>query len=326
MAESLLRNQLAGYQLVSEVIVETATTDVDFTSLNFGKEDDLILVVDYKQPAFNALSIFFNGNNTATNYYIQRLQADGTSVTSARGNSATLTGIAGANNLTIARIKLTNNGYFVWQSNSLNKYSTTTSTIYDLVGTSTFTGTSITSIRFNAVESNNIAVGSRFQLYKRVAPIVADITVSSATTLVDITGLNITKDSEYMLVADHINGVADFGSLRLFANDNTTATNYWLQNFTANGTAYGGARNNTQVISTIDPSAKSLSITNIKLTNNGYYVFQSYVTRDYGGNEIKLITPRTTSTFTLTEITKLTIASQTNAIGIGSRFQLIKLK
>lgn len=329
--EALLKNTFVNispvWELVQDTTVGTATTNVDFSSLNFGKEDELMLVSDYKQPESHALSILFNENYTVTNYWIQRIQADGTSPTAARGNSATLTGIAGTNNLTIARIKLTNNGYIVWQAGSLNKYTTTSPTIYDSYGTSTFTETSITSIRFNAVETNNIAVGSRFQLYKLVAEKVADITISTATTNVDISGLSIDKESEYMLVSEIVNSAGSASDYNLFANANYTATNYYSQSVLADSTTVSGARTNNTRFCFNSSAQRSIAYIPIKLTNNGYFVAKSDVARHFGGSGMRLEKRYLTSTFTATSLTAFRIsASVTNAIGIGSRFQLYKMK
>lgn len=170
------------------------------------------------------------------------------------------------------------------------------------------------------------AVLSRRSVVKNEYQLLADITVSSATTQVDITGLNIGKDEEIVLVSD-INNTSGSGIIAfLYANANYTNTNYYAQNIYANGTSVTGGRDNAPIYMAISASSKGFSITKIKLTNNGYIVSQSSEVRDYGVSTMYMIEEYLTSTFTATSIISLRISvSTTNAIGIGSRFQLYKV-
>ena len=170
------------------------------------------------------------------------------------------------------------------------------------------------------------AVLTRRSVVKNEYQLLADITVSSATTQVDITGLNIGKDEEIVLVVDFVNASGSTSNLYGYVNDNVTDTNYYTQVLQATGTTVASVRNPQPAIMNNSASSRSLAIIKIKLTNNGYFVFQTSNNRDYGGSAIQVYEYYGTSTFTLTSITKLSIiASIANSIGIGSRFQLYKV-
>lgn len=318
------------YTLVSDVVVGTATTSVDFTGLSIGKEDDYMFVSTVVNgTASGALyRLFVNNNTTNTNYYYQSVDSNGTSNTASRANEQALCyAFANSTSFNISLLKLTNNGYYLTQSNNHRYVGSSSTYISKIVSTSTFTATSITQLTITASVASAIGAGSRFQLYKRVAPIIADITVSTATTSVDITGLSIDKGSEYVLVSSVVSN-ANGVSYSSYVNGNATDTNYYSQFIAFDGVGIGGSRGNSPFIMYTSASSTYLfSNMNIKLTNNGYCTYQSNGTEKYGGSSIAGRNAYGTSTFTATSITQLTItASVANGIGIGSRFQLIKLK
>lgn len=324
-----LTENLFGYTLVQDILVESATTSVTFSGLNYTAADDLLLVSDVNNTAAGAnYYININGNNTQTNYYTQLIEASGSSVTSSRLNLPLIASIETSSyGLNIVKLKLTNSNYFVSQSNSIRKYGTSTNVLNEFNATSTFTATTITSLTVTAGTTNAIGIGSRFRLYKLNATKVADITVGTATTSVDITGLNITKDSEYMLVSDVAYSDINNPFYSLFANGSNTATSYWTQGLQVNGTSIYAYRSNDAVVIGLTPNTRYFSITNIKLTNNGSIIFQHNTSSFYGTSSVRLNNINTTSTFTATSITQLTISTTTsNAIGVGSRFQLYRMK
>lgn len=317
------------YELVSDIVVGTATTTVDFTGLNFGKTDDLMLVSDFLNSSTDTwLNILVNGNYTTTNYYEQYVLSTGTLVVSNRSNDSAFNSGSGGSSKSFSKLmfKLTNNGYVVFQSLTERDYGGSSTKLLNYVGTSTFTATSITSLRIASNVASAIGAGSRFQLYKRVAPVVFDYTVSgSAVTSVDITGLTFDKGSEYMLVSTIINTSASGSLYNLYANGNTTDTNYYAQNITADGATVSSGRQNKPYLAYTTNAKSTFSLANLKLTNNGYFVYQDNTLYDL--TTLSMLNYYGTSTFTATSITQLTItASVANAIGIGSRFQLIKLR
>lgn len=156
--------------------------------------------------------------------------------------------------------------------------------------------------------------------------LLADITVGTATTSVDITGLNIGKGDEVLLVSSMNNVVANTSEARIFINGNTTVSNYYTQRIYAMSTSRGASRFNSSTAIINDNVDTTLAITTIKLTNSGFFVCQSQNSRKIGTGSLLLDDWYATSTFTVTSITSLKIESSlTNAIGIGSRFQLYKI-
>ena len=322
-----LNNNLRGYVKVHDYTVSSATTSYDITGLNITKEDDYILVSNIVNAGSGGLSFYLyaNGNYTTSNYYAQYLYASGSSVGAGRANYPYFADTDGSGkNEMFTSIKLTNNGYFVAQSNNTKTYGGSSILLTNFYETSTFTSTSITSLRIQANVSNAIGVGSRFQLYKRVAPVVADIIVSSATTSIDITGLDIGKDSEYMLVSD-ITGAGSNTNVNLTINGNNTTTNYYSQELGASLSSIGANRTNSAGYLLSVAGYKVFGHTNLKLTNNGYFIGQTNEIAFYGFSS-QIENYFITSTFTSTSITSIKITSVANGIGIGSRFQLIKLK
>lgn len=321
------QNNLAGYKKVADYTVSgSAITNYDFSSLNITKEDDYIVVSTFIGIGSGTGYLQVNSNYTNTNYWTQELYAGGTTVLGSRSNQPYFVPVQTGNNTQIfTRLKLTNNGNIVFQNTGIFMFGTSTPNIQQLNGSSTFTATSITSLRIASSVANGIGIGSRFQLYKRVAPIVADIIVSVATTSIDLTGLNITKDSEYMLVSDISQTVSNTDAY-LMINGNNTLTNYHSQQLSASQSSIGASRVNTPRYMLTIANYKVFGYINIKLTNNGFFEAQTNETAFYGFSA-QLENYNLSSTFTASSITSLRIQSGVaNGIGIGSRFQLIKLK
>jgi hypothetical protein len=316
------------WMLVGDITVGTATTSVSFTGLTISKDDDYMLVSDIVSATSYGYYLFANGNVTTTNYYYQYLFTDNASVTGYRANNPNMVigHSSSSKNLSITKIKLTNSGYFVYQSSSKTGYTTATPKLLDIYGTSTFTATSITSLTVTSDTATQIGIGSRFQLYKCVAEKVADIIVTTACTSVDITGLAIDKNSEYVLVSDVICG-ASASSYALFANANVTNTNYYHQELQSYATSLYAGRINSNRFCGSNSNSKNLNIANIKLTNSGYFVFQSTAVGMYGGTTPNIDNYYGTSTFTVTSITSLKITSEAaNMIAAGSCFTLYKIR
>ena len=172
MAEAILTRRSVvknEYQLLADITVSgSAVTQVDISGLNIGKGEEIVLIADINSvSADNEIYITVNGNTTITNYWHQRLYADGTSVGGTRANMPLLIGLLNnTSGIINANLKLTNNGYFTWQSHTIRNYKATTMFLQEYYGTSTFTLVSISSLRINSSNANGLGVGSRFQLYK----------------------------------------------------------------------------------------------------------------------------------------------------------------
>jgi len=159
------------YELLADIIVSNTTSNVDITGLNIDKDDHILLVVSAvngASPESLLLRWFVNGNYTQTDYWTQRISADGNVVSSVVANSTVLltdmwyhpTSMANA------RIKLTNSGNVVVQSETLRGIGQSTVLLYDSHGSSIFTVSAITMLTIRSDFTNGIGAGSRFQLYR----------------------------------------------------------------------------------------------------------------------------------------------------------------
>ena len=104
------------YELIGDVTVGTATTQVDFTGLSIGKDDELLLVSDYTSGnSFHGVYLYFNNDTTASNYYAEGINVSETTVASSRENTPRISYVDSSNwrNFISTKIKLTNSGYVV---------------------------------------------------------------------------------------------------------------------------------------------------------------------------------------------------------------------
>lgn len=326
---------MLGYKKIADYTVSgSAITSYSFTGLNITKNDEYMLVCDIG----NALSgtgpscnLTINGNNTTTNYNHEKLIITSSSGTCSTGNAASFMDLDSTQNthtLSVSHIKLTNAGIFVAHTKSNESYdSSTLLHERDYRTVSAFTATSITELAITCDSASAISVGSRFQLYKCTAKKVSDITVGTAATSVDITGLDIDKTGEYMLIADILGpGAGDIDGY-LCVNGNNTLTNYYAQRATAIGTAVAGARSNNSQFYDVNGAGNSFYIITIKISANGYFVYQASGSYNIQATPHSLYNYYGCSTFTMTNITSITIsASAASGIGVGTRLQLYKLK
>ena len=134
-----------------------------------------------------------------------------------------------------------------------------------------------------------------------------------------------------MLLVSDIDNVGSNNDIYLYVNNNTTASNYYTQRLTAIGSSVASVRYNDSYFAPLGGGGsndKTLSFTNIKLTNNGYFTFLATLNDNYNvGTILRQIQFYGASTFTLSSITQLNIKGTiSNGIEAGSRFTLYKLK
>jgi hypothetical protein len=315
---------------IVDYTVPSNTTSVVLNDFGTITKDDFIKInfTIANSSTTNNLSValFPNDSTTTSHYHRQLLFSSGTSVGATRANTnrpfASFVGTPGSE---FAFLKLSENDRLnVFTNRTLNN-NNNLETTFEYVTSSGVTFTSgITSLTFTGSLTDGIGTGSRIQIYRLDAEKVADITTTSNQTQVDISSLSIGKDSEYLLVADVKEG-ATSGAMDLYINDDTTATNYYRQLIQAFGSSTGANRTNSAEASTI--VNQTISYTHIKLSEIGAYTFQNYSLRDYGSANIILDNRFGSSTSeTITSITKLNIKAATNGIGSGTRFLLYKLK
>jgi hypothetical protein len=271
-----------------------------------------------------------SGFDTTTNYHAQRIDGNGSSVSATRPNQSFFSfSPSGGKNLSVGYLKLSENG-------KVNIFSNQTRTLDSSIFVRFFYTTSsnltfndpITSLTFSSDVTDGLGDGSRIQIYRLDAEKVADITVASDTTQVDISSLSIGKDSEYLLVSDIANPLGSNVSYNLTPNDLTTASDYYYQRIRGNGSTADAERGNLPFMIGASDSDSSLVYSHIKLSEIGAFTAQNYGIRDEGTSSLRLENIFISSTSeAITSITKLNIkAETTDGIGTDSRFILYKLK
>jgi len=128
-------------------------------------------------------------------------------------------------------------------------------------------------------------------------------------------------------VSDRLNNTSSATGLSLFANNNTTSTNYNHQRIQGNGTSANAARGVHPFIEFASENSRTLSYVHIKLSNIGAHTAQSYSSRDNETSSISIANYFISSNFeNVTSITQLNlVSSSSNGIGTNSRFELYKL-
>lgn len=168
--DSLTATTLDGYSLLADTTVSSATNMVTFSGFSLGWNEEMYIFIEmYNSLAFSdGIELYVNGNTTNTNYYHQSMTINGTSISSQRANNGDIfASWSGVRTEGFIKIKLTNNGFFVAQSETfVSGTGMSTNNSQKKCITSTFVITSISSLTFKAQGSNAIGVGSRFQLYK----------------------------------------------------------------------------------------------------------------------------------------------------------------
>ena len=306
---------------------ETSRT---FSGLSITEDDFIKVVFTHTCPAGTDATVRILPNSSVdANYHWQYVLGNGSTAAAERANINRLTRTTnGQTSSYFGFFKLSENDRFnMWG----NEYKENTSNVWTLLSVLTSSGATfasgITSITLESGVTDGIGTDSRIQIYRLDAEKVADITVASNTTQVDISSLSIGKDSEYLLVSDLSNSGAQVNSYRLFANDNTTDSNYYSQRIGGGGSSAYAGRFNVPYLSIHESNQRALSYVHIKLSEIGAYTYQSYVLSSLGTSSIFLENYFGSSTAeNFTSITKLNVVGATNSIGSGSRFMLYKLK
>jgi len=315
---------------ITDYTVPSNTTSVVLNTFGTITKDDFIKIVVTNvnnSSSGNAVNIFPNSETTTTDYHRQFLEGSGTGVSAGRDNinrgfftsgSSTSSNVIYLKLSENDRFNIFTNGNASSASNLINYFNYCTSS------NKTFSS-GITSLTFTASVTNGLGTGSRIQIYRLDAEKVADITTTANATQVDISSLSIGKDSEYLLVSDaKASTGTNFG---LFVNDNTTATNYYVQFIRGDGSSASAGRVNSALISSTQANVSSIIYSHIKLSEIGAYTSQSYEIENSGLSSVRLTNWFVSSTAeNITSITKLNVVGGTNAIASGSRFILYKLK
>jgi hypothetical protein len=269
---------------IVDYTVASNTTSVVFNDFGTITKDDFIKVVMTHvngSASGTTIELFpdtaagVSGYNTSTNYHNQVLFGSGTTVGASRQTGAGYLFTPGSEtSANIGYFKISeNNKYNSFVNNTLET-GTTPEVTYRYATSSNLTFSDpITSLTFFTTRASGIGTDSRIQIYRLDAEKVADITVASNSTQVDIpvTGSldpAINKDSEYLLVSEWT--CTDGNHLELYPNDLTTSTNYYSQAISGGSTdATAFRQNNPRFMSGSGSGSTALSYTHIKLSEIG---------------------------------------------------------
>jgi len=149
--------------------------------------------------------------------------------------------------------------------------------------------------------------------------------VTYPTTDIDITGLSIGKNDELILTSTL--ETDDGHGFLLYVNGDVTNGNYTYQSLRGVGSTIDAGRANFPYF-TLGRNGGTVTQTNIKVSNNDRYVFQSNSSMRIGGDSssIENLNINVAGSQTVTSITSLKIrAGATNKIFTNSRFRLYKV-
>jgi len=171
--QGLIGGEAAGdWEVIAEVEVEADCDYVEFTGLDINSDVAYVLILLVKNPlSVNVtLQLIINGDAETTNYYRQRLSANGTSVNASNSNDNYVGGAA-ANDVTneIIWIILDKNGYTRAFTTQLYGSGSGLYLFFNTIQ-HTVSQTNVTSIRIQASESGGIGAGSKFILARVKRP------------------------------------------------------------------------------------------------------------------------------------------------------------
>jgi len=154
---------------------------------------------------------------------------------------------------------------------------------------------------------------------------IAETTVSSDTSYVEFTGLDINADGPYVLFADILNSASADGSYFCFVNNNVYAPDYHNQVMYADGSTVAGTRIDGPVCQWLPAGDTGIAFIFITRDCGGFYRYISLTTgHDMASVQVKYYGGGMTNP--VTNITSIIIKSyETNGIGADSYFVLWKV-
>lgn len=167
------------------------------------------------------------------------------------------------------------------------------------------------------ISSGGVAGGS--------SNLIQEIEVTTATTTVQFTGLDIATIKDYVLVVEFVNPTVTNSILRMEYNGDTVASNYFTQLVYAVTTPSGANLPDENRLAYAQAGQESHTIANFAMVN-GFITSQTTVTSIVPSdiNVYMYYSARLVQDTNLTDI--LIRADVTGAIGAGSKFRLYKLK
>lgn len=159
--DSASQKPIAEYEVTG-----SAVTSIDFTGLDINAHKSYRIELEAIDGATGSdISLYVNGDTTATNYYHQYIYANGASVSSGRANNPTVVAIiSGTNSSSVINV-LRVNGYPHILS-LINRSGSSTIELIQRTIQKTGTVTNITQLTFTSNVANGIGVGTKVRIYR----------------------------------------------------------------------------------------------------------------------------------------------------------------
>lgn len=154
--------------------------------------------------------------------------------------------------------------------------------------------------------------------------LLTTLTTTALATTIEFTGLDINTHKGYRIEISYLNGTATSHGLSMYVNGLTTATDYYRQHYSAEGTAVSAANANDGLIASVSASERAMMTATIDLAPGGYpYAISNFV-RD-SGTALKNLSYSWVKTASVANITSLTFtAGVADGIGIGTTFRIFR--
>lgn len=150
------------------IVTGSAVTSINVPNLDITLHDNYQVEIDFKNAAASAvtLSLYANGDVTATNYASQAILSSSTTTTSSAVANA-LIGYceASSRSLTNANLSLSTDGYFRWSA-ICSRGTMTLPTLSTITGIKKATIANLTQLTLTSSVASSIAVGTRIRIYR----------------------------------------------------------------------------------------------------------------------------------------------------------------
>jgi len=153
--------------LIDEVSVATDTTDVDITGLDINTHRQYLIIIKITNPTASETGyyLYVNEDYEKTNYYIQFIEASGTSIIAGRRNFPEIAHTF-AGGITFVKVVMVRGADGVPRAVAEQaKHSPASITFQNYAWVKTASVTNITSIRIHAVATGAIGAGSKIEIY-----------------------------------------------------------------------------------------------------------------------------------------------------------------
>lgn len=155
-----------------------------------------------------------------------------------------------------------------------------------------------------------------------VMELVTTLILTSPATTFDFTGL--TGDYWYLMLCDLKENNAGTSVVSLYVNNDTTATNYYQQQFQATAGASGMSRTNDAQVVYVTQNDTGIAEIWIKKDTGGFFSALSHANMDNAA-AVAIMDFYLKKTATITDITRLTLVSQRN-LSTNSNVRLYRVK